>query len=326
MQKEIAGGGGIFIFGEWILAVGIIISIYYSSTIIFPLGWFLPLPVIVIYLRRGLIAALASIPAACALIFIMNEQPKDLLIQLLVIGGLVGLVTASLIKKGYKVQKITISLIVLPLLLVPGALLLTDSMREKPVKVALEESYDVFMNDFLNTKEESKTKDSEISEYRRLLLNAKKLMIELYPFMFCASIAFGVILSLVLTNKLLDTLELKSNLFRFRDFDTPDIMIGLFVIAGIGVLLLQDTEAFVSLNLLIYTIFIYLLQGFALLHSFMLLFNITGGMRLLLYLSLILLPVLLIAVVALGMLNIWIPMRIKFKDLKDKLTEKSNNF
>lgn len=305
-----------------VMAIGISLFIYLLSGVLFPFIFLLPLPLLIFAYNRGFSAGLAATAlVSCSLFF--SAGGSDILPLITALGaGLAGSWIINILRKNPEAPKIGLILLLVPLVVVPSAMLGAEYLTGSSVKiysqqvyVNLEQSVDTMMN-------EQGIAAGNREEIGKLMKNAEWMLTNLYPALFAAIAVIAVLISLAVADRYSPALmgvEMKWP--KFRSIRLPEPAILLFVVSGSGVLLAKGAALFIFSNILAFTIFVFLIQGLALLSFLNHTFGIKPFMQTLIYLALLMIPFNIFVLSAFGMLDVWIPMRKKIEDLHHKLTE-----
>lgn len=305
-----------------IMAIGISLFIYLLSGVLFPFIFLLPLPLLVFSFNRGMSAGLvATALVSCGLFF--SAGGSDILPLITALGaGLAGSLIINILRKNPEAPKIGVVLLLVPLVVVPSAMLGAEYLTGSSVKVYAEQAYTNLEQGIDSMMNEQGIAAGNREEIGQMLKNAEWLLVNLYPALFAAVAVIAVLISLAVADRYSPALMgVQMKWPKFRSIRLPESAILLFVVSGVGVLIAKGAVLFILSNLLAFTIFIFLVQGLALLSFLNHTFGIKSFMQTLIYLALLMIPFNIFVLSALGMLDVWIPMRKKIEDLHNKLSE-----
>ena len=305
-----------------LLAIGISLFIYLLSGVLFPFIFLLPLPLLVFSFNRGISAGLAATAlVSCGLFF--SAGGSDILPLITALSaGLAGSLIINILRKNPEAPKIGLILLIVPLVVVPSAMFGAEYLTGSSVKVYAEQAYANLEQGINTMMNEQGIAAGNREEIGYMLKNAEWLLVNLYPALFAAIAVIAILISLAVADRYSPVLmgdQMKWP--KFRSIRLPEPSILLFVFSGAGVLFAKGEAQFVLSNLLAFAIFIFLVQGLALLSFLNHTFGIKPFMQTLIYLALLMIPFNIFLLSAFGMLDVWIPMRKKIEDLHHKLTE-----
>jgi hypothetical protein len=308
--------------GEMLVAIGISLFIYVLAGVFFPFLLVLPLPLLVFSLKRGLPAGLCSIAAVAGAIVYSAQGTNVLPLVVILCAGLTGALIIWLDRHKSSVVKTTMIMIVIPLMIVPALLIGLERLSPSSVSGSVEQSYSNLEKNVNYMMTERGIAAGNRSEIEQLLKNSKWFLLNLYPALFAALAIIAALISLAAADRFSPALTGRQMKWqKIRNLQLPESAILLFVVSGAGVLLMKGTALFILSNLLVFTIFIFLIQGLALISFLNYTFGIKPFMQTVMYLAFLLIPFSPFLLSAFGMLDIWIPMRRKIEDLHHKLSE-----
>lgn len=287
------------------------------------IGLFLPLPVFIHSYRlgraRGAAVLVLSLAVVSAVVFF---SALDLNLMLLLLAGSFGLVLAEIFRKGWSLEK-TVFHAVLSVLILGSSLLVyhvlttgQDPMRlvEAYVSEAVQESIGVYAQLGISAE--------QLGEIRKNAPLIVRTTVNLFP----ALVIVGT-LSFVLINILAGRAVFQKLGTAMPDFGDlgfwkiPDHMVWFVILAGGLLLVPRGDVRIVALNLLIVFLFIYLFQGFAIIHYFFQKKNVPLFLRGIVYFFIFVQNFLFLIVMLLGFSDIWIDFRKRNRPAEDSVEQ-----
>jgi uncharacterized protein YybS (DUF2232 family) len=153
--------------------------------------------------------------------------------------------------------------------------------------------------------EKSGLTGDELEGLRQGMQQAGELIGRVYPALLIIFLTLIAGLNLALTAKLSAKLPSTLPVGDFKQFKNPEQMIWIVIIAGFAIISAVPLLTTAALNVLIVAIFLYFIQGLAILLHFFQRFKVPPFVRWICYLLLGLQPYLLLGVAALGIFDIW---------------------
>jgi uncharacterized protein YybS (DUF2232 family) len=308
--------------GEMLVAIGICLFIYILAGVFFPFLFILPLPLLVFSLKRGLPAGLCSIAAVTGAIVYSARGANALPLVVVLCAGLAGVLIIWMDNKKVSISRIAMIIIVIPLLMVPAVLVGLDRLLPSSVSGDVAQSYSNLEKNVHSMMDNRGIAVGNRPEIEQLLKNSKWFLLNLYPAFFAALAVIALLISLAAADRFSPALTgLQMKWPKIRNLRLPESAILLFVVSGAGTLLMKGTALFILSNLLAFTIFMFLIQGLALISFMNYTFGIKPFAQTVIYLAFLLIPFSPFLLSAFGMLDVWIPMRRKIEDLHHKLSE-----
>lgn len=324
MEDIAKTGNGRSLGADWIVFTLAAFLLQFISMVLPPLTLLLPLPVLLLFIRRGKLPALSSLFAVVVVMVMLKGHPNIYHLLILVVGGVSAVIAAEMTELKLNIRQISAVIVLLPLVLTPMLILGFNMIYVVDVDQQLDDFYDKLDATVSEMQKRNGAGESEKARMEEMLYHVKWIMTNLHPVIYAVSAVTAVFVCLFIAGRYVRKREGSGvDTFRFGMLEYPELLILLFVISTVGYLTLEGFGAFVSSNLLVYVLFLYFLLGLSLLvHSFDT-FKVTTGVRILMYLSIFLLPVLPLLLIALGMINVRFPMRNKITQLKEKLSQDS---
>jgi uncharacterized protein YybS (DUF2232 family) len=308
--------------GEMLVAIGISLFIYVLAGVFFPFLFVLPLPLLVFSLKRGLPAGLCSIAAVAGAMAYSARGADALPLVVVLCAGLTGALIIWIDSNNANISKTAMIIIVIPLLIVPAVLIGLEKLSPSSVSGGVELSYSNLEKSVHSMMTDRGIATGNRPEIEQLLKNSKWFLLNLYPALFAALAVIAALISLAAADRFSPALTgLQMKWPKIRNLRLPESAILLFVVSGAGALLAKGTALFILSNLLVFTIFMFLIQGLALISFLNHTFGIKPFAQTVIYLAFLLVPFSPFLLSAFGMLDVWIPMRRKIEDLHHKLSE-----
>jgi len=275
------------------------------------IGLFLPLPVFVYGYRLGRIRGAAVLIISLAVVSTaVFFSALDLNLTLLVLAGSFGLILSEIFRKGWSIEK-TVLYSVLSVLILGSSLLVyhvattgQEPMRlvEGYVSEAVHESIGVYAQLGISAE--------QLGEIKKNAPLIVRTTVSLLP----ALVIVGT-LSFVLINILAGRAVFQKLGTAIPDFGDlgfwkiPDQMVWFVILAGGLLLVPRGDVRVVALNLLIVFLFIYLFQGFAIIHYFFRKKNVPLFLRGIVYFFIFAQNFFFLIVMLIGFADIWIDFR-----------------
>lgn len=308
--------------GELLLAIGISLFIYLLSGFFFPFLFVLPLPLLLFSFKRGMAAGLTATGLVSLGLFFSAGGTEILPLVTVLGAGLAGSFIIKLLKKNPDAHKTGIIILLVPLVIVPAAMFAAEYFTGSSVRIYAEQSYANLEQSVNSLMNEQGIAAGNKEEIQQLLKNVQWFLLNLYPALFAAFAVVAVLISLALMDHYSGTLVNKQLKWtKLRNLQLPDAAVLLFIIPGAGILFTKGDALFVFSNLLAFAVFVFMVQGIALLSFLNHTFGVKPFMQTMIYLGLLMIPYNIFLLAAFGMLDVWIPMRKKIEDLHHKLSE-----
>lgn len=153
--------------------------------------------------------------------------------------------------------------------------------------------------------QQSGVKGEELETLRQAMQQGGALIARIFPALALTSMAGIAGLNVLVLNRLRARLPSLPEFGDFTSFRNPDPLVWVLIAAGFSLLIPADQVHRVAMNILVVTVFAYLLQGMAIVQHLVGRFAVPTAMRYLLYVFLALQPYLLVGVAALGVFDLW---------------------
>lgn len=148
-------------------------------------------------------------------------------------------------------------------------------------------------------------KGDELKALQQGMQQAGALIGRVYPALLVVSLACIVGLNLAALAKFSARLPGLPAVGDFKSFKNPEQLVWVLIAAGFTMLVKDQHVSTAALNVLIVTVFLYFIQGMAIIAHLFTRFTVPKLVRVLFYLFLALQPYLVVAVAALGIFDIW---------------------
>jgi uncharacterized protein YybS (DUF2232 family) len=324
MEDMAKTGHGRSLAADWIAYTIAAILLQLVSMVLPPLALLLPLPALLLFMKRGKLPALSSLFAAVVVMVMWKGHPNIYHLLILAVGGVSAVIAAEMTELKLNIRQISAVIVLLPLVLTPMLILGFNMIYPVSVDQLLGDFYERLDTTVSEMQERNGAGESEKARIEEMLYHVKWIMTNLHPAIYAVSAVTAIFVCLFLAGRYVRKKGRSGDdAFRFGMLEYPELLILLFVISTIGYLTLMGFGAFVSSNLLVFVLFLYFLLGLSLLVYSFDTFKVMTGVRILMYLSIFLLPVLPLLLIALGMVNVRFPIRKKIAQLKEKLSQDS---
>ncbi len=295
----------------WIAAGGSASALFFFSSIFVPLigsllGILAPIPLIVLYLRRGWTSgALASLIAA---LFVGIALKPVVSLYFLVQFAVLGLVASHLVEK-----RVSFGLVMLvsSIAVASGFFLLIGVQASfahqgffETLKRPLQENIQAVLKSYPGLS------GTEAEKTAKMFQKMLSLLVVLIP----ALIVIGSWTILVVNLYLIDRFHLLPGRellkpFALNTWKAPDPLIWFVIIPGFAVFLLHGTLRIIGLNILIVVLTVYFFQGLCVINYFFSRKNVPPFVKLLFYFILFVIQIMAIMVVIMGLLDMWVDFR-----------------
>ena len=304
----------------WIVAGGFTSALFFFSSIFIPLvgsffGILAPLPIMVLYLRRGFsIGAFAALVAALVIGFALKPVVA---LYFFVQFAMLGLAASYLIEKR---ASFGLTMLISSLLVTAGFFLLiwvqASSLHQgffETLKKPIQENIHMALQNYPGLS------GTEAQEMQTMFQKMLSLLIVLVPTL----IVIGSWLILMVNIYLIDRIHLVPGREILRDFDlngwrAPDHFIWFVILPGFGVFLLHGTSRIIGLNVLIAALTVYFFQGLCIINFYLAKKNMPPLVRALVYFVLFIVQIVVVMVVLMGLLDMWMDFRKIFHKKPEK--------
>lgn len=141
------------------------------------------------------------------------------------------------------------------------------------------------------------------------LAETEAIFVKIYPALILISLGIGSVCNLLLLRRLSGSLGKELSLGRFSDYRNPDLLVWLLILPGFALLAENDIVSRAAMNIMAVTIFLYLVQGTAIVTWFSRKLAIPRFVTILFYALLLLQPIFTAAVAAFGLFDLWADFR-----------------
>jgi uncharacterized protein YybS (DUF2232 family) len=148
-------------------------------------------------------------------------------------------------------------------------------------------------------------KGDELKALQSGMQQAGALIGRVYPSLLVVSLAVVAGMNLGLLLKFSARLPALPATGDFKSFKNPEQLVWALIVAGFAMLLNNQQVSTAALNLLVVIVFLYFIQGTAIISQFFTRHAVPGFVRVIFYIFLALQPYLVVAVAALGIFDIW---------------------
>ncbi|UFS68889.1 YybS family protein [Geomonas sp. RF6] len=148
-------------------------------------------------------------------------------------------------------------------------------------------------------------KGEELTALQQTLQQAAGVILNIYPSLLTVTLGALAALNLLVVAKYVTRLPRPVHLGEFRKYRNPEPLVWLLILAGFGTLVPQPLVHLAALNVLIVLCALYAVQGLAVIVHYFTRFAVPTFIRLMACLIIVLQPFLALAVVALGVFDLW---------------------
>ena len=157
--------------------------------------------------------------------------------------------------------------------------------------------------------EKSGVKGEELDLVKQTMKTVSELMFRLYPALITLMLAIMAGCNLALLKKTASVFGMSLNVGEFVAFRTPDLLVWVFISAGFAMLLPSTLATTPALNILLLVSLLYFVQGMAVVSMLISKQSISGVLRIVLYVMLLIQPYLMALVAIIGMCDLWVDFR-----------------
>lgn len=157
--------------------------------------------------------------------------------------------------------------------------------------------------------EKSGVKGEELDLVKQTMKTVSELVFRLYPALITLMLAIMAGCNLALLKKTAAVFGIKMNVGEFVSFRTPDILVWVFISAGFAMLLPSTLASTPALNILLLVSLLYFAQGMAVVSMLISKQSISGVLRIVLYVMLLIQPYLMALVAVIGLCDLWVDFR-----------------
>lgn len=300
---------------DFFLAIAVITTVFVTAATIPVLGVFgaviVPLPMLYYYSRQGrlygILAFVLSLAIAMTMLRALGFQTVFWYFLLL---GSVGPVLSEVLRKNYSIEKTVIcSVSILLILILVIFFYMSLISAQTPwsligvhISAMVQENIDLYSRTGISMQ--------HIELLRKNADRITRVLVGLFPSFILAGIAFFTWLNIIGGKWLFG----KKGMW-YPDFGdlllwkTPDKMVWFFVMAGVFILIPSEGFPILGLNVMIVLLFVYLLQGLAIIGFFFEKKNVPVILRAFGYVLIFAQQFLLFVVTGLGLIDTWADFR-----------------
>lgn len=266
-------------------------------------GVFTPLPALYYALKNGKASGAIIVGISAVVLVAVVQLPLTALY--LVLFGIISLVLPVFVTAGTggaRSLAYSVAINVVVLLLVAATYGLSQGVDvHRQVLKAIDYSITEMSGFFAK----SGFKGDELQSMEQVLKQGGALIARTYPAIILVSLACIAALNLLVIKRLAARLPRPLPVGEFRQFRNPDLLVWPLIVAGFALLLNSAIVTNVALNILIAILFLYFLQGLAVILHFFERFTVPVFVRGIFYVLLALQPYLAIAVAVVGIFDLW---------------------
>ncbi|TWJ16417.1 uncharacterized protein YybS (DUF2232 family) [Geobacter argillaceus] len=266
-------------------------------------GIFVPLPAMFYAVKHGskLGAGIVLISAAALAVVV---DPGSSLIYLFQ-DGLLSLLLPPLLGSGKGVSRALMLAVTATFVAILLAAIVYGVTTGIDLQTQLVKGIEKSVSQTIALYQQSGVTGDDLATLRQAMQQGGALIARIFPAMALVSLAGIAGLNVFAVNRLRTRLPNLPEFGDFRQFKNPDLLVWILIAAGFALLVPSEAVHRVALNILVVTLFAYLLQGMAIVQYLLGRFVVPAAMRFLLYFFLVLQPYLLIGVAVLGVFDLW---------------------
>lgn len=157
--------------------------------------------------------------------------------------------------------------------------------------------------------EKSGVKGEELDLVKQTMKTVSELMFRLYPALITVMLALMAGCNLALLKKTATIFGMNLNVGEFVSFRNPDLLVWVLISAGFAMLLPSPLVTTPALNILLLVSLMYFVQGMAVVSMLISKQSISGILRIVLYIMLLIQPYLMAFVAVIGLCDLWVDFR-----------------
>jgi uncharacterized protein YybS (DUF2232 family) len=278
-----------------------------------------PLPILYYYSKNGRLQGSAVfIVSLIAVAVVLRSFDLTANLPILFVAGCLGIIISEVLKKSYSIE-ITILFPVVVLLIVWSSFVLYESTRSGLSPWNLIRSYvDFNIQDNIQLYAKLDVPDETLGLIRDNARQIADFFMNIFPSIALISATFAVWINILSGREIF-----RKNSLSYPDFGdlscwkSPDKMVWLLIASGGMLLIPVEWIRFSGLNLLIACLFIYLLQGLAIVSFFFRRKNVPRLLRMMFYFFIFAQQYFSIVIVAAGLFDLWVDFRKYVKPATD---------
>ncbi|MBJ6751256.1 YybS family protein [Geomonas sp. Red421] len=270
-------------------------------------GLFASAPAAFYAVKRGRGTGLAVVLASCAILLGVGD-PAATAIYLLQAGVLSLALPEFLLRNKGGARSVIYSVAVtITVLLIAAVVYGMSTGADLHAKIS--KGVQTSINQTSQIYQKAGVKGDELKALQDSMHQAGQLVVTIYPAL--VTVAYGMIacMNLMLLAGIATRLRMPLYVGDFRKYKNPEPLIWLLIVAGFGTLVPETIVHLASLNVLIVLGAVYSAQGFAIISFFFKKLQVPVFIRLLASLLLIFQPMMVLAVAALGVFDLWADFR-----------------
>lgn len=270
-------------------------------------GLFASAPAAFYALKHGRGTAVAVVLASCAILLGIAD-PFASLIYLLQAGVLSLALPEFLVRNKGGARSVIYSVAVTITVLMVAALVY-GMATGADLQAKITKGVQTSINQTAQIYQKAGVKGDDLKALQDSMHQAGQLVVTIYPAL--VTVAYGMIacMNLMLIARVTARLRMPLQVGDFRKYKNPEPLIWLLIASGFGTLVPANLMHIASLNVVIVMGAVYATQGFAIISFFFNKLQVPVFIRLLASLLLIFQPMMVLAVAALGVFDLWADFR-----------------
>jgi uncharacterized protein YybS (DUF2232 family) len=281
----------------------------------------LPLPILYGYLKNGRIhGSIVLIVSLCVVSITLKsyDQIFGLPVLVLFVSGVLGIVLSELLKKHYSIEKTIFLPVTMLLALWFSFIFYATSLLEVSLWQWLKNFIYKSIQESITFYAELEIPDETIRFLKNNASQIADFFMKILPSIALISAVFIVWINVLMIRGLLKkTGQLNPDLNDLSLWKSPDKLVWLLIAGGMMLLAPVEWIKFLGINILITTLFIYLLQGLAITSFFFKQKNIPRLLRAIFYFSIFIQQYFTLLIVATGLFDLWIDFRKRIRPIAD---------
>lgn len=269
---------------------------------LFP-GIFTPLPAIYYSLKRGQTTG-AAIVAICAAVLGVMDGGVTTAVYLLQ-GGVLATVLPYFLNEGKGAARSLAYAVAVNLALILLLAVAYGAVRGVNIDRQILKGIEASITQTASLYEKAGVKGEELAALKEGLTAAGHQMGKVYPAMMIIGIVGVAGLNMLALVRLSSRLPRWPSIGAFRDFKNPEPLVWLLIVAGFALLVPDASVARIALNVLIVTVFMYFIQGLAVVIHYFARASTPQFLKVMFYILLLIQPYLAIGLALVGIFDIW---------------------
>lgn len=278
-----------------------------------------PLPILYYYTKTGRIKGWGIFIISLALVSLFLAFSSSLsTLPLLFISGFLGIILSEILHKNYSIEKTILYPVTVLIALWLTFIISLSVILEKQPWHLIEDYIGKNIQESINFYTQLDIPAEQIAQIKDNFKEITLFFTNIFPALFLISVAFTVWVNTLAAKDIFHKSGLTypdfGNLSRWK---ASDGLIWILIASGAMLLTPVEWVKFIGLNVLIVCLFVYLLQGLSIISFIFKTKNVHRLFRILCYFLLFTLQYVILAVIAVGVVDLWVDFRKFVKPAPD---------